>query len=108
MTYVFDIDGTICSKTTGNYEDAQPFVERIRKINHLYDQGNEIIFYTARGMGRHKNDSSKAHDEFYDFTVKQLDLWNVKYNRVFLGKPSADIYIDDKGINDEDFFKTRN
>ncbi len=25
MTYVFDIDGTICTLTNGNYSEAKPF-----------------------------------------------------------------------------------
>jgi len=31
-------------------------------------------------------------------------LWGCKYHQLFLGKPSGDFYIDDKGINDTDFF----
>ena len=43
-------------------------------------------------------------DKFYDLTREQLNNWGVKYNQLFLGKPSGDVYIDDKGIKDEDFF----
>ncbi len=39
-------------------------------------------------------------------TEKQLKEWNVKYHALFLGKPAGDLYIDDKGIRDIDFFKT--
>jgi len=106
MTYVFDIDGTICSKTDGSYEKAKPFFDRIEKVNKLYDEGNTIIFLTARGMGRYKNITHYANEKFYDFTTKQLKQWGVKYHNLFLGKPSGDIYIDDKGIKDEDFFNT--
>ena len=45
-TYVFDIDGTICYKSKGNYENAKPIKERITKINKLYDEGHKIIFQT--------------------------------------------------------------
>ena len=50
MTYVFDIDGTICNNTEGDYERAEPIQARIEKINALYESGNEIIFLTARSM----------------------------------------------------------
>jgi len=103
-TYVFDIDGTICTKTDSDYENATPFKERIRKINQLYDDGNIIVFNTARGMGRTGGRSKHAIRMFFDITSKQLDKWGVKYHRLMLGKPAADYYIDDKGINDEDFF----
>ena len=104
MTYVFDIDGTICSFTDGDYSKASPLKNRIAKINSLYEKGNTIIFFTARGMGRTNNDRFLAHELFYDLTSKQLESWGVKYNQLFLGKPSGDFYIDDKGIKDEDFF----
>ena len=94
MTYVFDIDGTICSLSGGDYKSAEPYHDRIKKINDLYDEGHTITFHTARGMGRYSNNRSLAESEFWTFTRRQL----------MLGKPSGDIYIDDKGIKDEDFF----
>ena len=47
--YCFDIDGTICANTDGDYEHATLFKEVVGKINRLYDSGHKIIFYTARG-----------------------------------------------------------
>ena len=107
-TYVFDIDGTICSLTNGDYEFAVPFVRRINKINQLYDEGHIIVFQTARGMGRSNNNIEFANKAFYDMTKKQLINWGVKFHSLFLGKPSGDFYIDDKGIKDEDYFNTGN
>jgi hydroxymethylpyrimidine pyrophosphatase-like HAD family hydrolase len=104
MIYVFDIDGTICTNSNGDYNAAEPFQERIKKVNELYDKGNKIIFQTARGMGRTNNNVIKAYKLFYDYTKKQLDEWGVKYHDLFLGKPEADIFIDDKGTHDGAFF----
>ena len=104
MTYVFDIDGTICSDTDGNYERAEPMLERIKKINELYSKGHKIMFMTARGMGRTRNNPTAAGEIFYAFTHQQLTVWGVKFHSLFLGKPAGDVYIDDKGIKDEDFF----
>ena len=53
MTYVFDIDGTVCTNASPYYEKAVPFADRIEKINSLYDSGHMVVCYTARGMGRH-------------------------------------------------------
>ena len=103
MTYVFDIDGTLCTNSGGDYLNAQPFHDRIKIVNILA-QNNKIVLHTARGMGRHQNDAQKAIEEFYDLTKKQLEDWGVEYHQLFLGKPSGDYYIDDKGIKDEDFF----
>lgn len=106
-TYVFDIDGTICTKVNdGNYENAKPIQERIEKVNNLFNEGNLIFFQTARGMGRSKNNVEKSYGMFYDLTLKQLSDWGVKYHRLFLGKPAGDFYIDDKGVSDENFFNS--
>jgi len=106
MTYVFDIDGTLCRKIEGSdYVDSEPIAERIDIVNYLYEEGNTIIMQTARGMGRHENNPQKAIEQFYALTAEQLKSWGVKYHMLFLGKPAGDIYIDDKGIRDEDFFR---
>ena len=104
MTYVFDIDGTICTTEGGHYDNSKPIKERIEIVNKLYDDGNTIIFQTARGMGRSGNSFVYAHEAFYELTRTQLIEWGVKFHDLFLGKPAGDIYIDDKGIKDEDFF----
>ena len=106
MIYVFDIDGTICSKVDdGNYENSQPWTNRIKKINSLYLEGHTIVFQTARGMGRHDNNPILAIQDFYDLTKEQLKKWGAHYNYLFLGKPTGDYYIDDKGVDADDFFK---
>ena len=60
-------------------------------------------------MGRSGNSVMLSYEMFELTTKNQLDTWGVKYHSLFLGKPSGDFYIDDKGIKDEDFFtnKTR-
>jgi hypothetical protein len=106
-TYVIDIDGTICdngSCETCKYEGSTPIKDRIDIINQLYDEGNTIKYFTARGMGRYKDDSEKAKEKFYNLTKMQLKIWGCKYHELILGKPSGDIYIDDKGVNVSDFF----
>lgn len=107
MRYVIDIDGTICipGKTNeSRYTDAIPIKERIEKINKLYDDGHFITYLTARGMGTYSNNVSMAIARWEEFTKFQLDLWGCKYHLLRLGKPSGDYYIDDKGINSDDFF----
>ena len=108
MIYVVDIDGTICDKDVcredGNYEYSIPKKDRIAKINQLYDEGHTIKYFTARGMGRHKDSRSLAHRDLYDLTYNQLKIWGCKFHNLIMGKPAGDVYIDDKGINDNDFF----
>lgn len=103
--YVFDIDGTICISLEGLYQDAVPLRERILIINKLFTEGNEIILYTARGMGSSGNNEIIAKEKWEELTINQLKTWGVKFHKLYFGKPSGDIYVDDKGISDLDFFK---
>ena len=96
---VVDIDGTVCTDTNGNYAFAEPFVERINKLNLLYESGVTIIFMTARGMDSSGGDQQMAHAKYYKFTFDQLKAWGVKFHQLYLGKPKADLYIDDKAAS---------
>ena len=89
MIIYVDIDGTICHTENSDYENSTPRQEQIDKINKLYDEGNEIVYWTARGGTTGINWSK--------LSKKQLDEWGCKYTRFeFLKKPSWDLFIDDK------------
>ena len=103
--YCFDIDGTICNNTWGNYDQALPFNDRIDFINSLYDEGHHITYFTARGMGVCKGDVSAVYKMWGELTEIQLSLWGCRFHELRLGKPHADFFIDDKGISDEDFYR---
>lgn len=99
--YCFDLDGVICNNTYGDYEKAVPYKQAIVKINKLFDEGNYILIYTSRYMGKFNNDVSKVKDYGYIKTKIQLENWGLKFNQLLLGKPEYDFIIDDKSI----FFK---
>ena len=113
MRYCIDIDGTICTPGTCKscqYEGAMPKKDRIEYVNKLYDEGHYIIYFTARAMGRNSDkpiDEAKkvAEEVLKPLTKMQLDIWGCKYHELILGTPHADLFIDDKGINCDDFFK---
>lgn len=92
-TYVIDIDGTICTNTDGDYENAEPFFNRIKFVNELYEKGNIVKFFTARGSG--------TGIDWYKVTKSQLQKWGAKYHELIMGKPEGDIFIDDKAFNSE-------
>ena len=97
--FAIDIDGVLCVTKKSNYHKSKPNIAAINKVNKLYENGNKIIIFTARYMGRNNNDVSKAKEEGYELTLKQLQDWNVKYHEFIMGKPSYDIIIDDKAYN---------
>ena len=98
-TYVFDIDGVVCRTKNGDYKKAKPIKSRIAKINKLYKAGNNVVFYTSRGYATGLN--------WEALTNYQLKKWKVGHHTVVFGKPYADVAVDDKAINDKDFFKLK-
>ena len=106
MKYCFDLDGTICdtpmrpSDNKPGYLEATPFPFMVEQVNRLFDEGHKIIIMTARGRG--------SGIDWTQLTIKQLDMWGVKYHELepMFHKPTADIFIDDKGINSEEWKKT--
>ena len=100
--YVFDLDHTLCrtekiDNKYWDYKNAKPIEERIEKVNMLYDQGNTIIIESARGFDK--------ENDFYEISQFQLENWGLKYHKLRTAtKFPADFYIDDKGINSEDYF----
>jgi len=88
MLIYVDIDGTICH-TEGGYDNAKPDYNAIAKINKLYDEGNIIVYWTARGQATGK--------DWTELTGLQLQSWGCKYHDVIMRqKPRYDLLIDDK------------
>jgi hypothetical protein len=99
MIIYVDIDDTICYYKGGNkgeYEKALPYLDRIEKINKLYEDGNIIVYWTARG--------TRSGLYWFQLTLKQLNEWGCKFHELKMGKPSYDLFIDDKNINSDDYF----
>jgi glycerol-3-phosphate cytidylyltransferase len=106
MRYCFDIDGTLCNTPYNelgkpDYKNATPFPFMVEQVNRLYDEGHYIIMQTARGKG--------SGIDWTEYTKEQLNKWGYKYHELFpmFCKPTADIFIDDKGVNVEDWKRTQ-
>ena len=87
-----DIDETICfydGVERLGYKQAIPNLKNIEKINKLFDEGNEITYWTARG--------SYSGKDYFELTKSQLEKWRRKYHYLSVGeKPSYDLLICDK------------
>jgi len=97
-TICFDLDNVICKTSKSNYKKSKPNQKAIKKINFLYDSGYFIKIFTARYMGRNNDNKIKATKQGYALTKKQLLRWRVKHHKLIFGKPSYDLFIDDKSI----------
>ena len=93
MVIYVDIDNTIANTFkvghTFDYTKHTPRHEQIAKINKLFDEGHEIVYWTARGSG--------SGIDWSELTERQLNDWGCKYTRIETQKkPSFDLFIDDK------------
>ena len=93
MNIYVDIDETICYyEGEREYQYAIGIPENIEKINKLYDEGNTITYWTARGSV-HKD----RIPEYKDLTLYQLNAWEAKFHYLIVGeKPAYDLIICDK------------
>lgn len=111
MNIVMDIDLTICKAEVingkGDYVNAKPILPVINKSNKLYDEGINIILYTARGMRTFKNDVSKIEEFHRPILEKWLNQNNVKYNELVFGKLwKPDYYfVDDRSLTINQFIE---
>jgi len=89
MKIYVDIDNTICHTENSDYENSKPRYDQIEKINKLYNEGHEIVYWTARG--------GTTGIDWSDLTRVQLNSWGCKYTRIeSQKKPSYDLFICDK------------
>lgn len=93
-----DLDWTLCEVWWWRDKEwclnAIPIQDRIDKVNQMVRDWVHIIIYTARNMDLIKE------------TTAWLLLNNVSYHWIAMQrKPGADLYIDDKSINADDFFR---
>jgi hypothetical protein len=93
--YLIDIDGTVCEDIKNEdshlYKDTIPYEGSKEIINKLFDDGNRIVFFTAR--------------EYKDKGVTLVWLWKhgFKFNDLITDKPRCTedeeyVWIDNKPV----------
>lgn len=95
MTLCFDIDNTIMftSYEDGTYRVIGYNTPLIAKIKEMQKKGHTIILYT----GRHWN--------HLEITLSQLQPTGINYSSLVMGRPVADLYIDDRALKPEEFLR---
>ena len=96
--FVFDIDGVIALQTDDlDYSHSKPNEKMIAIINKLFEYGNQIILFTARGY--------VTGIDWRHVTTNQMEKWGLHYTELHFGKPNADYYIDDKMLSLDFLYK---
>ena len=99
LIFCFDLDNVLCKSFGNDYNKSIPIEKNIEVLKILKKKGHYIKIFTSRYMGRNKENKKLATKQGYKFTKKQLKDWNVTYDELIFGKPSYDIFIDDKNFS---------
>ncbi len=95
--FCIDIDNTLFESTYPCYTVKGVRQDVIDTVNQLYEDGNFIRLYTARGTCTGIDWSREIHDV--------LVRAGVRFHEIKYGKPAAHYYVDDKAMTPEQFVK---
>ena len=99
--FCFDLDNTLVSypKVSGDYSTVEPIKKNIEYLRFLKESGHYIIVYTARRMETHRGNVGSIIADIGKVTIETLSKFNIPHDELIFGKPHADFYIDDLGVN---------
>jgi capsule biosynthesis phosphatase len=97
----FDVDNTVLlyKDVGGSYRDCKPVARIVQLIRRLKAEGHTIVLYTARGMATANSNVGQLQAAVGRDTFESLAQVGVPYDEIYFGKPHADVYVDDKGLN---------
>lgn len=97
----FDLDNTLVSypDILGDYTTVRPQIKTIKICQYLKSLGHHIIIYTARRMKTHHGNVGTCIADIGQITFDTLKKFNIPCDEIHFGKPYADYYIDDLGID---------
>jgi len=100
----FDLDGTLCDGDVPgpagtDYTRCQPLPGAANILSSMRKQGHTVIIQTARGMGSAHGNVGAAQAKVAAITFEQLGAWGFEFDEIYFGKPSAELYVDDKGMS---------
>ena len=105
-TLCVDVDDTISTTYNRDYVNSLPIEGMIEKLNKLYLEGWEVIYFTARGQLSTGYNIAEIERTRRPVLEAWLKKHNVLYTQLIMGKPFADYYIDDKAMTPDDFMQT--
>ncbi len=100
MRIVIDLDGVICpiKKPNQTYSDLKPLPGAVERLRELKEAGHYIIIMTARHMATCESNIGRVMKKMGKLTFDWLDYYDIEYDEVYFGKPTGELYIDDRAI----------
>ena len=110
LTFVVDIDGTLCpiKKKEGKYEELVPYRGIVDRLREYKEAGARIVLYTSRNMNSYHGNLGLINANTAKVLLKWLDDWEVPYDEILYGKPwpgHLGFYIDDRAVRPDEFMR---
>jgi capsule biosynthesis phosphatase len=110
LTFIFDIDGTICpiKGKEGDYADLVPYKEMVMKIREYKSNGAKIVLFTSRNMNTYNGNLGMINANTAKILLSWLEKWDIPYDEIVYGKPwpgHQGFYVDDRSIRPDEFLK---
>lgn len=110
MTFILDIDGTICPIKQKNetYEELVPYPEMLEKIRYYKEHGAKIVLFTSRNMNSYQGNIGLINAHTAKVLLNWLDKWEIPYDEIIYGKPwpgHEGFYVDDRAVRPNEFLK---
>jgi capsule biosynthesis phosphatase len=108
LTFVFDIDGTICpvKKKTEEYIDLIPYQDIVDKMREYKEGGARIVLFTSRNMNSYQGNIGMINAHTAKVMLEWLEKWEIPYDEIIYGKPwpgHRGFYVDDRSIRPDEF-----
>lgn len=110
LSFVFDIDGTLCPIKEKNQEyiDLVPYADMVEKLREYKAGGAKIVLFTSRNMNSYGGNIGLINANTAKVLLQWLDKWEIPYDEIIYGKPwpgKRGFYVDDRAVRPDEFLK---
>lgn len=108
VTFIFDIDGTLCpvKKEGQRYEDLVPDEAMVKRLKEYKEAGAHIVLFTSRNMRTYEGSIGRINANTAKVMLAWLDKWEIPYDEIIYGKPwpgDKGFYVDDRTVRPDEF-----
>lgn len=110
LTFVFDVDGTICpiKKKEERYEDLVPYADVVKRMRAYHEDGARIVLFTSRNMNTYQGNLGLINANTAKVLLSWLEKWGIPYDEILYGKPwpgHFGFYVDDRSVRPREFME---
>lgn len=110
LSFVFDIDGTICpiKRKEQEYIDLVPYADVVEKLREYKAGGAKIVLFTSRNMNSYGGNIGLINANTAKVLLQWLEQWDIPYDEIIYGKPwpgKRGFYVDDRAVRPDEFLK---